>query len=121
MIDDLENGWLENTPDAAWNLTEDVPEWLEEFRIVFENLGIEHDDPTTRAEAERELRDMARDVLSGLMAIGSLPVYVVMTEDYDEVDIHGIFLHQSVAECCARDMTHAPSAKYCFVEEHEVM
>lgn len=109
------------TLNPPWEAEPSLPDYVEEFRTVCENLGIERDDPTTRAEAERELQDMANDVLSGLMSIGSLSVYVVMAEDYDEVDIHGIFLHQPVAECCARYMNHAPSARYCFVEEHEVM
>lgn len=120
-MDDLENGWLENAPDAAWNPTEDVPEWLEEFRATCENLGVERDDPTTRAEAERELRDMAQDVLSGLMAVGSLPVYVVASEGDGDVRIHGVFLHVPAARAWARRLNDRASTGHYYVTKHEVM
>lgn len=121
MIDDLENGWLANTPDAAWNLTEDVPEWLEEFRATCENLGIERYDPTTRAEAESELRDMARDVLSGLMEVGSLPVYVVMIKKESGEHVRVVYLHESMAKSMVRVMNEAAMVVECWIEKHEVM
>lgn len=121
MMDDLENGWLENAPDAPWNLTEDVSEWLEEFRNVCENLGIERDDPTTRAEAERELRDMAQDVLDGLMAVGSLPVHVVMIKNESGEHVRVVYLHKIMAENLVRVMNDAAQVVECWIEKHEVM
>lgn len=121
MMDDLENGWLENVPDAPWNLTEDVSEWLEEFRTVCENLGIERDDPDTRAEAERELRDMAQDVLSGLMEVGIFPVYVVIEEYGNDTQVQSVYLHESMAERMARVLNDATLLRRYHVEEHEVM
>lgn len=104
-----------------WEAESPLPDYVEEFRAVCENLGIERDDPTTRAEAERELRDMARDVLSGLMSIGSLPVYVVASEGDDDVRIRGVFLHVPAARAWARRLNDRASTGHYYVEKHEVM
>ncbi len=109
------------TLNPPWEAEPPLPDYVEEFRTVCECLGIERDDPTTRAEAERELRDMAQDVLSGLMEVGSLPVYVVMIKNESGEHVRVVYLHESMAKSMARVMNEAANVVECWIEKHEVM